>query len=193
MNKILCSLLLIFSFSFVAFAQEKSVKEKLNIEDGQSYLVLSTVKIQTMEKELDEAAAQGFRVLYGAPTASLDMALFLKHLEKSEAAPYTYKILATSRFKTMEKEMNEIGVNGFRLLPRTIIFKQGFITSELAMVLEHAPDSSSKYEYKLIYASKETKLHKKIDESTAEGFVPVTMITLGANVIVMEKEIFVKP
>jgi hypothetical protein len=193
MNKILCSLLLIFSFSFLVFAQEKSVKEKLNIEDGQSYLVLSTVKIQTMEKELDEAAAQGFRVLYGAPTISLDMALFLKRLDKSESSPYTYKILATSRFKTMEKEMNEIGVNGFRLLPRTIIFKQGFITSELTMVLEHAPDSSSKYEYKLIYSGKETKLHKKIDESTADGFVPVTMITLGANVIVMEKEITVKP
>jgi len=141
-----------------------------------------------MEKELDEAAAKGFRVMFGGPTMALDMALLLKRTPETVAAPYSYKVLATSRMKTMEKELNEIAVKGYRLLSRTIIFKQGFFTGELLMIMEHEPQSSRSYEYKLLAASKETKLHRKIDEAISQGFVPVTMITLGDHLVVMERE-----
>jgi hypothetical protein len=197
MKKYCFALLLALACSFPCFAQDKSKEEKpkeekIRIEDDQTFLVLSTLKIQTMEKELDEAASKGFRVLYGAPTASFDMALFLRRLDKAEAAPYSYKILATSRLKTMEKELNDIAALGYRLLPRTIIFKQGLFTAELTMIMERAPNPATNYEYKLVFAGKETKLHKKIDEAIALGFQPSTMITLGANVVVMEKEVPVK-
>jgi len=56
------------------------------------------------------------------------------------------------------------------------------------MLMERAPNSNKIYEYKLIQARKETKLHEKIDVTIAEGFAPVTMITIGENIIVMEKE-----
>src|SRR5215213_6139435 len=125
-------------------------------------------RIQTMEKELDEAAAKGFRVMFGGPTMALDMALLLKRTPETVAAPYSYKVLATSRMKTMEKELNEIAVKGYRLLSRTIIFKQGFFTGELLMIMEHEPQSSRSYEYKLLAASKETKLHRKIDEAISQ-------------------------
>ena len=48
------------------------------------------------------------------------------------------------------------------------------------------------YEYKLITEGKETKLHKRIDEAMALGFVPVTMITMGEHIVVMEKESAIK-
>ena len=142
-----------------------------------------------MEKELDEVAAKGFRVLYGAPTAQLDMSILLKRVQVEAGEPYTYKVLATSRLKTMENEMNELAKQGYQLLPRTIIFKQGFITAELVMLMERAPKSNKKYEYKLVQGRKETKVHKEIDEGEKQGFYPVTMIILGENVVVLEKEI----
>ena len=88
----------------------------------------------------------------------------------------------------MEKELNELAIQGYRLLPRTIIFKQGFFTAEMVMVMEKDPNANKNYEYRLISASKETKLHKKIDESISQGYLPVTMITIGEHTVVTEKE-----
>jgi len=188
MRKPIFMLMLLLSLSTLSVAQNKPGADKVKIDDDQTYLVLSTKRIQTMEKELDEVAAKGFRVLYGAPTQSFDMAILLKRMAERTGAPFSYKVLATSRTKTMEKELNEAARQGYRLLTRTIIFKQGFLTAELVMLVEREPESSMGYEYKLITASKETKLHKKIDEAAAQGFVPVTMVTIGEHVIVMERE-----
>ena len=180
--KILTLILLCSTFT-LALAQDR-----VKIEEDQSYLVLSTKRIQTMEKELDEVARKGFRVLYGAPTASFDMAILLQRAPEAKDEPYGYKILATSRNKTMEKELNELASQGYRLLPRTIVFKQGLFTAELLMIVERDPHVKKNYEYKLVAADKETKLHKKIDEAITAGFVPVTMVTLGDHVVVMERE-----
>lgn len=181
-------MLLLLALAATAAAQDKGKTERVKIDDDQTYLVLSTKRIQTMEKELDEAAAKGFRVMFGGPTLAFDMALLLKRTPGAVDAPYSYKILATSRMKTMEKELNEIASKGYRLLSRTIIFKQGLLTAELLMIMEHEPQSDRSYDYKLLAASKETKLHKKIDEAISQGFVPMTMITLGDHIVVMERE-----
>ncbi len=63
----------------VAYAQE--------IEPDQQYLLLATTKTSTMQKELDEASSQGFRVVVGSPTSGKEMALLLErvthpHLQK---------------------------------------------------------------------------------------------------------------
>jgi hypothetical protein len=188
MRTIFFALTLMLALSTFSVAQDKAKIEKVKMDDDQNYLVLSTKRIQTMEAELDEVAAKGFRVMYGAPTENFDMAILLRRVQDSGKAPYGYKLLATSRIKTMEKELNEAAKQGYQLLPRTIIFKQGFLTAELVMLMERAPESGKAYEYKLVTGGKETKLHRKIDEAIAQGFAPVTMITIGEHVVVMEKE-----
>lgn len=184
MKNYLLALVLLLGTAAFAFSQEK-----VKIDDDQSYLVLSTKRIQTMEKELDEVALKGFRVLYGAPTQRFDMSILLKRVPEAATEPYSYKVLATSRLKTMEKELNDLARQGYQLLPRTIIFKQGFITAELVMLMERAPKSNKTYEYKLVQGRKEVKIHKEIDEAAPQGFQPVTMIILGENVVVLEREI----
>jgi hypothetical protein len=186
MKKYIFALALMSALTIFVSAQNKP-GDLVKVDDDQSYLVLSTKKLSTMEKELDEAAAKGFRVLYGAPTQQFDMALFLKRNDAGET-PYDYKIMATIRLKTMEKELNEFAAQGYRLLPRTLVFKQGFLTAEMVMLMERAPKSGKAYEYKLVNAGKETKLHTKIDASMLDGFAPVTMITIGEHIVVMEKE-----
>lgn len=183
MRTTILTLILLCSTFTLAIAQDK-----LKIDEDQNYLVLSTKRIQTMEKELDEVARKGFRVLYGAPTQQFDMAILLQRAPEAKDDPYGYKILATTRNKTMQKEMNEFASQGYRLLPRTIVWKQGFFTSELLMIMERDPHVKMTYEYKLVTASKETKLHKKIDEAISQGFAPVTMVTIGEHVVVMERE-----
>ena len=184
MKKIILLGLLLSFFTVAAFSQDK---ENVDIEKDQNYLVLSTKKIGTMEKELDEVAAKGFRVLYSAPTQQFDMALFLKRDADSIKNPASYKILATTRLGTMEKELGEFAAQGYRFLPRTAVFKQGLLTAEFVVVMEKIPDSIVKYEYKLVQGRKESKVHEEIEAAIAQGFQPVTMIILGKNVVVMEK------
>jgi hypothetical protein len=184
MKKYIFTTVFILSMAMLALAQDR-----VQIDDDQSYLVLSTKKISTMEKEIDEVAAKGFRVLYSAPTQQYDMSILLKRIENPDTEPFTYKVLATSRLKTMEKELNDLAKQGFQLLPRTIIFKQGFLTGELVMLMERAPKSKRTYEYRLVQGRKETKVHKEIDTGAKDGFYPVTMIVLGETVVVLEKQI----
>lgn len=182
MKKIISLSLLISLLTTFTFAQDK-----VEIDSDQNYLVLSTKKIGTMEKELDEIAAKGFRVLYSAPTQQFDMALFLERTANTVKNPASYKILATTRLSTMEKELDELAEQGYRFLPRTAVFKQGLLTAEFVVVMEKSSDSIIKYEYKLVQGRKELKVHKEIEAAIAKGFQPVTMIILGENVVVMEK------
>lgn len=184
-KNIIAFFMILAATAFAASAQTKEA-DRVKLDADQTFLILSTKRIQTMEKELDEVAAKGFRVIYGAPTVSYDMALFLEKNQNPEQ-PFSYKILATSRNKTMEKEINAEAAKGFRLLPRTMVFKQGLFTAEVVSVMERAFESKTIYEYKLVEAGKETKLQAKIDAARADGFEPVTMITLGEHVVVMEK------
>lgn len=142
-----------------------------------------------MEKELAEVANRGYHVLYGAPTSQVDMALLMEKNGPADRQPFQYKILATSRISTMEKELNDAGREGYRLLPRTVILKSGFLTGELTMVMERDPKSANTFEYDLVEAGKEVNLHKKMDDAIARGFWAASMITMGKHVVVMEKVI----
>jgi hypothetical protein len=138
MNKLkaltLAALLLVLTLS--ARAQQK-------IDPDQRYLLLATTKTSTMQKELDEAAAQGFRVRVGSPTSGAEMVLLLERAAKPPDT-YRYKLLATARTSTMEKELNEAAEGGFRLLPQTMIAKQQvFGAQEIVVLLERSGMSTS--------------------------------------------------
>ena len=96
------------------------------IQEGEKYLLLATKKTSTMQKELEEAASRGFRIAVGSPTSGSEMALIL---ERAAQPPdiYAYKLLATTRTGTMQKELNEAAEGGFRLLPRT--FSTGYFAA----------------------------------------------------------------
>jgi len=152
------------------------------------YMLLSTTKTSTMQKELDEAAAQGFRILVGSPTNSAEMALFL---EKVTAPPgtYQYKLLATSRTGTMQNELNEAAEGGFRLLSRTMISKPQVLgRTEIVMLLERPPMAEKRYDYKLLATSRTSTLQKEVLEAQDAGYVLVGMVSRGEHMVLMERE-----
>lgn len=171
-------------------AKEKGAKEsapRLKIEPGQRYLVLETVKTSTMQKELDEAAARGFRVVFGAPTGGPEMAILMERAPEG-SEPYRYKLLATTRTKTMQKEINDVAAEGYRLLPRTVISKDALFGIEAILVLERAPGNASRYEYKIFSTESTSKLQKEVAEAEAEGYVVTGMVSRGEHMVILEKE-----
>lgn len=152
------------------------------------YKLLATIKTSTMQKEMDEVSAQGYRILVGSPTSSAEMAVFLS-LDGTVAEPYKYKLLATTRTGTMQKELNEAADGGFRLLPSTMIAKpQLFGGVEIVMIMERPPTVVKQYEYKLLATSRTSTLQKEVTEAQAAGFAIVGMVSRGEHMVVMERE-----
>ena len=75
-----------------------------------------------MQKELNEASAAGYRILTGSPTSQVEMAVILERVG-TPANTYEYRLLATTKTSTMQKELGEAASQGFRLIPSTMISK----------------------------------------------------------------------
>jgi hypothetical protein len=169
-------------------AAPAAAQGRLKIDPENRYLLLSTVKTSTMQKELDEASGQGFRIISAASSCGQsEMVLFLERVAQAPDT-YKYRLLATTRTSTMEKELNQAAQEGFRLLPRTITAKEGFLTNEIVSVLEQAPKSSKRYQYRLLATSRTSTLQKEVVQAEADGFVLVGLVGRGENMVIMERE-----
>jgi hypothetical protein len=181
-NYIYILALLIFSCCGNIYAQ--SAKDT----GDQKYKLLATTKTSTMQKEMDEVSAQGYRILVGSPTSNAEMAVFLSR-DGTIEEPYKYKLLATSRTGTMQKELNEAADGGFRLIPSTMIAKAQLLGGvEIVMIMERSPKVTKQYEYKLLATSRTSTLQKEVTDAQTAGFVIVGMVSRGEHMVVMERE-----
>ena len=173
--------LLMLACCGLCFGQSKKSEEDLQ------YKLLATTKTSTMQKELDQTAAKGYRILVGSPTSGTEMAVFLSR-EATPENPYQYKLLATTRTGTMQKELNEAAASGFRLLPRTMIAKQQLIGPvEIVSVLEKPPVVEKKYDYKLLATTLTSTLQKEVTDAQSAGYVIIGMVSRGEHLVIMER------
>ncbi|MGE0126918.1 MAG: hypothetical protein AB7U82_02345 [Blastocatellales bacterium] len=173
-------------------AVSAAAQGKLKIDPDQQYLLLSTNKTSTMQKELDEASALGFRIMVGVSNCGqMEMVLFLERVAEGPNV-YKYKMVATNKTSTMDKELNEVAKEGFRLMPQTLMAKENFLTKEIVGVMEKPPRSNKRYEYKLLATSLTGTLQKEVKQAEADGYALVGMIARGENMVVMEKETLLK-
>ena len=153
----------------------------------QRFLLLATTKTSTMQEELNEASAAGYRVVVGSTTNGDEMALIL---EKVATPPqnYEYMLLATSRTSTMQKELEEAAGQGFRLLPSTMIAKnQMFGDPEIVVVLEKMPAADQNYDYLLLATTLTSTLQKEMTQAMEEGYEVVGMVSRGEHMVILER------
>jgi hypothetical protein len=79
------------------------------------YLLLATSRTSTMQRELSQAGARGFRVLPQTAMQKGDEIVVLLEQSAPEGQRYEYRLLATQRTSTLEKELNEASRDGFVL------------------------------------------------------------------------------
>jgi len=171
-------LLLVFS-THIALSEEKG--EAL-LQDGAvasnqqyEYRLLATSKTSTMQKEMDEAGRAGFRIagVMGGETAfggSEVVVVMSRDQENPNEGDYQYKLLATSKTSTMQKELQEAGDEGFEYRGQTV-FKTKFGGQEVVLILERdRTDPSSHNEYKLLATSKTSTMQKELSEAGNAGF-----------------------
>jgi hypothetical protein len=157
--------------------------QKPAIDPNLQNLVLATQRTTTMQKELDVAAKQGFRVVAGLPHDD-EVVLLLDRVPQS-STPYTYRLLATNRTSTMEKELNEAGRDGFRFMPRTTVEKG----DEVLLVMERDPQPTQRYEYKLLATNRTSTLQKELNEASKDGFMLRGTFNRDEAMAVMERAV----
>ncbi len=141
--------------------------------------VLATSKTSTMEKEMNEAAEAGYRfasVMGGDTAFGGSEVVVLMTRVPGGASSFGYRLLATSKTSTMQKEIQEAGDAGFEYRGQTV-FKSTFGGNEVVVVLERDKNIAQpvRYEYRLLASKKTATLQKEVSEATAAGYAFVGM------------------
>ena len=161
--------------------------QESKLDFSSPYLILDTRKVVTLQKELNEAAAAGYRLLVGGPTSGTIMALILAKVT-NPADIYEYLVLANTRTSTMQKELDQAAARGFRLVPSTLILKdRRFRGIETLLVLEKAPGSQNHYRYLVLAHGKTSPLQKQLVQAIQEGYAVVGMVARGLRWVILEK------
>ena len=164
---------------------------QLEVSPDHRYLFLATQRTSTMQDELEQAAALGFRIVTGTTTSENEIAIFL---EKAVTPPkvYEYRLLATSRTGTRQKELSSAAAEGFRLLPRTMMYKTArwVGNDEVVAVLERSPDANAPhYEYLLLATTLTGSLQNEVSQAVDRGFTLVGLTSQNEHVAILERQL----
>src|SRR5512146_1748465 len=94
-------------------------------------------------------------------------------------ARFHYRLLATSRTSTMQKEMQEAGDAGFDYMGQTV-FKSTFGGRETVVILGRDRDQTKppRFEYRLLATKRTSTMQKELSEAGEAGFAFVG-VTVG--------------
>ncbi len=146
------------------------------------YKFLATKKVATMEEEMNAAAKEGFR--YHSSSPGLLTLMVRDTSEKSAKQRYDYKLLATLRTDTMQREMQEMGEKGFNYLSTSSGL--GGITTLFERDLEK-PAGTDQKEYKLLAAITDSTTEKELTESMNSGFQFRDITRINEFIVVLDR------
>jgi hypothetical protein len=153
--------------------------------------VLATSKTSTMEKEMNQAAEAGFRfqTAMGGETAigGSEVVAIMSRVT-GQKGRYAYRLLATSKTSTMERELQQAAEQGFKYRGQTV-FSSAFAGEEVVCILEKDENAPREvWQYKLFAASKTSTLEKELHSAAASGYevlgVTVSKTAFGGTELV---------
>lgn len=111
-------------------------------EQKRFYKLLATSKTSTMQKEMQQAADEGFayigQTVFKSTFGGEEVCVIMERDPAKSSRKLQYKLLATSKTSTMQKELLEAGDAGFYLKGMTVA-KTAFGGTELVSILEKEP------------------------------------------------------
>jgi hypothetical protein len=166
------------------------------------YRVLATNKTSTMEKELNEAAEAGFRyadVMGGETSFGGSEVVAIARRAAGEKARYEYRLLATNKTSTMQKEIQAASDAGFEYVGQTV-FKSAFGGKEVVCILERDKSVAkpAHYEYRLLATKKTATMQNELSEAGAAGYDVVGMTVAetaigGAELVTITRRLLTRP
>jgi hypothetical protein len=137
------------------------------------YRVLATNRTATMEKEMNGAAQAGFRFrsVMGGETAIGGKEVVAVMARVSGASRYHYRLLATNRTSTMQRELQDAAEAGYEYRGQTV-FETAFGGQEVVCILERDGEGKerSAVSYLLLATSRTGTLQKELNDAGAKGY-----------------------
>jgi hypothetical protein len=156
------------------------------------YRVLATNKTSTLEKELNEAAEAGFRLqaVMGGETAfgGNEVVAVVSRSGESKGR-FAYRLLATNRTSTMQRELQEAADTGYEYKGQTI-FNTLFGGDEVVVILERDQNAEARRsEYRLVATARTSTLQKELQTAGVAGYevvgMTVSKTALGGSELVV--------
>ena len=179
LTKITRSVLLVTAAGFASIAA-------MGADGPLDYRILATSKTSTMEKELNEAAAGGYRFAkaMGGKSANGGQEVIVAMVKEAAAGQgaLKYKLLATSKTSTMEKELQRWADEGYEYVEQTV-FQSAFGGREVVVIMEADPSRKElRSTYRLLATTKTSTMQKELQEAGAQGYV-LLGLTVGKTEI----------
>jgi hypothetical protein len=101
------------------------VREKAEaVRETRRYKLLAATRTSTMQREMQQAADDGYEYLgqtvfetaFGGP----EVVIIMERDRSRNSARPSYRLLATSKTSTMERELTALGEQGYRLMGMTV-------------------------------------------------------------------------
>jgi len=151
------------------------------------YRILATSKTSTMEKELNDAAADGYRFSKAMGGKSANggqevVVAMVKDLNDSGWEIRQYRLLAATRTSTMQKEMQRAAGDGYEYAGQTV-FETAFGGREVVVIMELDPARTGSHSsYRLLATTKTSTMQKELQKAGAQGYV-LMGLTVGKTEI----------
>jgi hypothetical protein len=154
--------------------------------DQREFRLLATNKTSTMQKEMNEAADAGFHFegTMGGETSfgGSEVVVIMSRDPSAQKKRYEYKLLATSKTSTMQKELQQAGNAGFEFKGQSV-YSSTFGGKEVVVILERDAEAKPmQWDYKLLATKKTSTMQKELNEAGAEGYIFVG-VTVGETLI----------
>ena len=149
-----------------------------------TYKILATSKTSTMQKEMQEAGDAGYRfvaVMGGETAIGGKEVVCLMQKTPGDKSTYSYRLLATSKTSTLQKELQEAADVGFSVVGQTV-FESMFGGKETAAIVEKGGTGAERFEYKLVATSKTSTMEKELKELADAGY-NATGLTVGKTAL----------
>lgn len=160
------------SFALLALLMAPAIS--IAAQDKIEYKLLATNRTSTIEKEMNRFSAEGFRFegTMGGETAGggNEIVVIMSRRGAGDATRYSYKVLATKKTSTMQKELSQAGADGF-LYSGQSIYDSSFGGREVVVILERVDARKVAYEYKVQATSRTSTMEKELNEAGRDGFI----------------------
>lgn len=147
-------------------------EKPLPIDTSQRYLVLDTFRAKTLQRELDQSSAAGYRVAYGDPSHNIVI------LEKT-SDKYEYRVL-----QGLKDDFKTAVADAFCAVPTS--FSSDYMKAR-ALIMEKPAGAAKVHDYLLLDTVRTKTLQKELNEAAAKGYELAAISSYGANNVLMEK------
>ena len=148
-------------------------------EAADKYLLLATERTATMQREINEAAARGFRVIATSPKDGSEVIVVLEQTKDK----YDYRLVATTRAGTLQRELSDAAEAGYRIVPRAVTGKG----DEVIVLMEKGAEGPATAQYQVLSTERTGTMQKELSQASANGYTLVALAGRSEHVAILER------